>query len=252
MLDRLHAVRMKKQASAPSSEALINRDGVKQDSDACGGEISVQPANPPGPPPPPPKTYGMTIVSLPQVKYDRPNIIEYPEQSGLINYDIYLYGDIGCWDGIFEADVVNILTYAKEGTKIRFFISSCGGSLFAAAKICAALLTTKATTYMTAAGCCASAAALIWCYGKNQTVEPGGYLMFHMSSHGDWGNSESIRMTAEDLVNYVKEICIEPAVKLGVLTEEDAEDLLERRLDIWLDADEVNSRLSNRGSEHAV
>ena len=73
--------------------------------------------------------------------------------------------------------------------------------------------------------------------------------MFHMSSHFDWGNSQAIKINAENTVRYVKEIAIDPLVEQGILTSEDAAYIIDQRRDLWLPSDVLKKRLEMaRGS----
>lgn len=193
-------------------------------------------------PKPPPIKYGMIPIDLPVVEENKPYVMEFEGQDGSKNYDIYMLCDIGYCDG-FATDIINILNHAKSDSTVRFFINSPGGSLEAGAQVCAAMSRTEAETVTIACGMVASAAALIWSYGKKKLVEPGSYIMFHMSSHGDCGNSEDIRSSAENLVEYVKYIALDPVLAMGLLTDPEASDLIEKRMDIYLDSAEITKRL---------
>jgi ATP-dependent protease ClpP protease subunit len=194
------------------------------------------------PQPPPPKLYGMSIINLPLVK-SFPFIIEY--QGDIPSYDVYITTDIGnSADGFYEDNIINILDNAMDGCNVKVYICSYGGDLFSGTRIAAAMLRTKAHVTTIAIGYCCSAAALIWSYGHERVVEPGGYLMFHMASHSDYGNSVGIQQEAGDIVAYVKEVCVKRAIEIGLMSEQDAMDLIERKQDIYYDAWDVHPNSS--------
>ena len=57
------------------------------------------------------------------------------------------------------------------------------------------------------------------------------------------GNSRAIQIQAENTVRYVKEIAIDPLVEQGILTPEEAETIIDRRRDLWLDSVTLSVRL---------
>ena len=143
----------------------------------------------------------------------------------------------------YYAELLTLLRTIKKPTQVHIFISSPGGSLGTGAMIASAIKNCEAEVTTIAIGVIASAAALIWSYGHRKVAIDGSVVMFHMSSHGDYGNSTEVAITAMNAVRYVKEVAIDPLVAEGLLTAEEAETIIDRRQDLWLDSTQINERL---------
>ena len=146
----------------------------------------------------------------------------------------------------YYAEAVTLLNTLTSQSNVTVRIGSNGGSLYAGAIIANAVKTSKAKVTTIACGVVASAAALIWSYGQTRLVEDGSVLLFHMSSHCDWGNSEGIRITAENTVHYVKVVAVDPLVEQGILTIDEAEALIDKRQDVLIDSNTMRERLEKQ------
>ena len=169
-------------------------------------------------------------------------IIELPNDDNTNDYVVYLFGGVR-YSSDYYAELTMLLKTVSASSTIEIFISSPGGSLAAGAIIADAISSSAAQVITIACGMVASAAALIWSYGKIRQVCDGAILLFHMSSHMDWGNSEKIRIDADNIVRYVKEVAIDPIREQGLLTEEEAGILIDNRKDILIDATTMRQRL---------
>lgn len=193
--------------------------------------------------------FGMIPVCLPKPVKGLPMVRESQDKKC---YQICIHDEIPFRQDV-AADIVNILLSATPDTTIEFLLSSPGGSLDAGAQIAAAMAVTKANTKTTAIGWCCSAAALIWTYGKEKHIEPGGYVMFHLASYGDGGHSEDIRRRATECVAHVKEVAIFPLVAQGILTQEEVDSLIEKRIDVSIDAKTFADRMQKfKEASHAA
>lgn len=191
--------------------------------------------------PPEPKYGAVEIPLISGNPNERALVREIPKEGGICDYEVYVMRPI--WGNAFFDDAINILKYASDQTTVTFVCCSPGGELAVAARLVAAMKNTRAKTITIAVGCVASAMALIWTHGQERVVQEGATVMIHMSSHWDWGNSKAIQSKAEFFVRYVKEIAIDPAVALGVLTAEEAELVIDRRQDVYIDSYEMTKRL---------
>jgi len=191
--------------------------------------------------PVPPTRFGMVPVMLPKIPDATPVILKFPNEEKP-KYVVYLHDAIP-FDQKMAIDVVNILMNACAETTVTFLLSSPGGSLDVGCQIAAAMAVTKAHTITKAIGWCCSASALIWTYGKEKCIEPGGYVMFHMSSYVDGGNAEDIRRTAVDSIAYVREIALVPLIAQGIVTDDEIKDLVEKRVDVHIDAKTFAARM---------
>lgn len=191
----------------------------------------------------PPTRFGAIRITLPPDPAKSViSIFERPNDTNTHDYVVYITQYLRA-EGTYYAELLTLLNTAPPSARIEIYIGSPGGSLHTGAMIASAIQTSKATVTTVSMGVVASASALIWSYGHNRIAAPGSVLMFHMSSHGDWDNSKAIAIRAENTVRYVKEVAIDPLVEQGVLTAEEAETIVDRRRDLWLDAETVNARL---------
>lgn len=197
----------------------------------------------PGPSDAPPTRFGATqIVLEPDPEQSKIVIVELPRQAGGFDYVIFINRMIDS-NNVYYAELITLLATLTTASSVVINIGSPGGSLSTGAIIANAVQHCKACVTTVAFGVVASAAALIWSYGHIRHVADGAAVMFHMSSHFDYGNSEEIRLRAESLVLYVKEIAIDPLVRQGILTPEEAEIIVDKRRDLWLDSTVLNARL---------
>lgn len=194
------------------------------------------------PPPPPPTKYGLTPIPLAiDPNESKIDIVEIPE-GGINDYHVRIFSSIS-YETEYYAELVSLLATLTENSTVTIYINSPGGSLDVGAIISNAIQSTKANVITIAIGMVASAACLIWSYGKQRIATNGAILLYHMSSHGDWGNSEKIRIKADHLVRYVKEICVDPMLAQGLLTQDEAASIVDERKDVLIDAIEMTKRL---------
>lgn len=139
-------------------------------------------------------------------------------------------------------DLIRVLETMSSEQTINMFISSPGGCLATTLPICAAMGVCKGTINTVAVGQTASAAALIWSVGHNRYVENGGFLMFHMSSHGDFGNSHFIAESAVHTRDSVIEFAIKPLLNDNLITSNEYQAIIDRK-DVFISAAEMNARL---------
>lgn len=229
MFETLHIL-----GAEPPAPGLENLGTVRLD------DPTPTPSNPNNAPP---TRFGAIKIPM------RPNpdnscitIIEVPNDDNTNDYIVYIFGGIR-YDSSYYAELAMLLATAPASSTIEIYISSPGGSLAAGAIIANAISSSAAQVTTIACGMVASAAALIWSYGKVRKVCDGAVLLFHMSSHMDWGNSEKIRIEADNVVRYVKEVAIDPIRAQGLLTEEEASILVDNRKDILIDAATMRQRL---------
>lgn len=194
-------------------------------------------------PKPPPTRFGATRILLPK----DPNtsvitILEQQNDQKTNDYIVYISSGIRC-ENVYYAELLTLLRTLTSDSKVDIYISSPGGSLHTGAAIANAVKTSRASVTTIAVGIVASAAALIWSYGHNRVATEGSVVMFHMSSHGDYDNSKAIQVRAANTVRYVKEVAVDPLVEEGLLTPDEAETIIDKRRDLWLDSTTLNARL---------
>jgi ATP-dependent protease ClpP protease subunit len=211
-------------------------------------ESTAEPSAPEAPKEPPMR-FGAIKIPLDTEPYPSViNISEIPNATNTNDYIVFINGGIR-GSSCFYAELITLLDTLTEESTVVTYINSPGGSLYTGSMIASAMKNSKAKVITIARGVVASAAALIWSYGQERQVEDSSIILFHMSSHFDWGNSEAIRINADNTVRYVKEIAIDPMVEQGILTDQEAEDIIDRRRDVLIDAFEMRKRLEALNEE---
>ena len=140
------------------------------------------------------------------------------------------------------ADIIQILASATPDVTVVFYLSGPGGNANVAARVVSAMQTTSATVKTYALGQCASSSALMWAYGHERYVEPGTCLIFHMSLHGDHGNTDVVHDSALIIQKYVRSLLLNAKIRGTVLYEDEIKGILEDHRDIYLDADTCAAR----------
>ena len=196
-------------------------------------------------PAPPPMRFGAIRIPMEEDGWDsKIRIKEFPNINNANDYIVILNGEIPS-DNRYFAELVTLLETLTEASTVIIRICSPGGSLGSGSVISSAIIKCKAKVITVACGVVASAAALIWSYGHERRVEDQAVILFHMSSHMSWGNSELIRITADNLVRYVKEVAIDPMVAQGLLTHDESEAIIDKRQDVLIPASIMKVRLEN-------
>lgn len=201
-------------------------------------------------PPAPEVRFGATRVSLPNIPSGTP-YIQAVHRDGVEtqtpDYEVFFIGAIGGGgSGAHQSyiDLKLILETATPEQKITIFISSCGGDANTGFAVGSAMSSSAAQVETVGIGPVCSAGTVIWMAGKTRRMQPGSYLMQHMSSHMDWGNSAAMGHLATSLAAYIREVALEPLNRMGILTSSEVEDITERRKDIFLTAAEVTRRMT--------
>lgn len=140
--------------------------------------------------------------------------------------------------------LLDILYHATDKDVIELNIASPGGYINTATQICSAILMCKGLVIGHASGMCASAGSLIWSVCHQVSVGDFALFMWHMSNHGDSGNSIEIRDNADRQVTYVRDTLLSISLKRGFITEEEVNDICTKiNHCVWISADEMRERL---------
>lgn len=146
------------------------------------------------------------------------------------------------------AQAVNILYQANRGDQVKIILVTPGGAVSTGCVMADAILSSKAEVTGIANGECASCGAFILGVCDNIEVRPWGSVMFHGSSHFDMGKTATVKERAENTLAYI-EYLYSGFIKRGLLTEEEYLRLRDKKEDIYLSAEELNSRLGGKSNE---
>lgn len=138
--------------------------------------------------------------------------------------------------------IVHLLGNAVEGDEVIFNIFSYGGSVCTGCMIINAIMNTKAKVTTVAYGLCASIAAMIWSCGHDRVVEDNATIMYHMPSGCVYGKTADNEEESRHIQSYFAEFMAE--VTKGILTKEELDKIIGRRMDLFLPADTIKARMA--------
>lgn len=141
----------------------------------------------------------------------------------------------------YHQAIVQLLD-AKEQDDVTIYICSPGGSIAAALQLLSAMKCCKAKITTVATGIAASCGAFVFAHGDVLKMGPAAKVMFHGSSVSSvGGNTVMVGEELQALTKKVGEI-IRPAVDKGLITQEEYENMLEKKSDIFLGYNELLER----------
>jgi ATP-dependent protease ClpP protease subunit len=129
-----------------------------------------------------------------------------------------------------------------ETVTIEMDIYCPGGCTAAMSQILSAMHACKAKIITTILGIAASAGAVIWSEGDEVRITPGAIAMFHTSR----GSIAGKTIDMADMASYFSESihnCISKAHAKGILTDEEMNDIVQKRKDVYLTYDMLVERL---------
>lgn len=171
----------------------------------------------------------MKVVGDPVVIYDYP-----------INGEI---GEVSKYQGLFD-----VLHTATENDMVLLHITTPGGSLLTAQKICAEIASAVCTVVGVVVGECASAGTLIALSCDSLDIDPDASFLFHTMSYGTEGMAPHIESYVEHSKEVMQRLCERHYT--GILTEEEIKSLL-RGDQLWLFGDEVKNRIDELRKKEA-
>ena len=141
-------------------------------------------------------------------------------------------------------DLLECLSTMKSNDTIIITIDSPGGYIHTGVLICTHIKACKGTVITRAVGLCASAGSLIWSAGDICEVESTALMMWHMSSHGDMGNSIAIKNEATIQVHFVKNVLLQASMEKGHITQEEIDRICtDPDATVYISATEMQKRI---------
>ncbi len=156
-------------------------------------------------------------------------------------YEYYLSEEIG--DPADYADWFQEMRNTRGSDVIKIHINSPGGDLFTTIQFLQVLSETEAHIICSVEGSCMSAATLIFLAANEFQIAPHSLFMFHNYSGASFGKGGEMY---DNLIHERKwsEKLLMDAYS-GFLTKAEIHSLLSNK-DIWMDTDEVATRLKKR------
>lgn len=164
----------------------------------------------------------------------------FSNKSLVQQHDLYLTGEIGPADQY--TDWFELLRNASKSDIIRIHINSYGGDLFTAVQLMRCITESEGNIIASVEGACMSAATMVFLQADTFEVSEHSAFMFHNYSGISIGKGGE--MFAQ--VSFEKKLFDKLMNKVysEFLSENEIKDILEGR-DLWLDGDEVITRLKS-------
>jgi len=141
--------------------------------------------------------------------------------------------------------LLEVLYSMGEDDIIEILIDSPGGYINTGATIATAIRSCKGRVITHAVGLCASSGSLIWSAGHECVCSSMATFMWHMSSHGSYGNSITVQRDAEAQVDFVRKVFLDISFKKGHITREEVDRICSVPDEaVWITAEEMNRRLA--------
>lgn len=185
-----------------------------------------------------------TIQRMPPTKAGNITMVVDPDTSKRVFF-CNIFSAILTIDPYME--LIETLINATEQDVIILNITSPGGNVDVGIQIIHHISNTKAKVVGIGIGLVASIAAVIWSTCHVRKVTPNAILMYHMPSGVNWGKTADIAEQTQNIQLYFKNLlCM---MTRGILNDEDLENIVINRKDIYLPAEIVNARLRTIGQQ---
>ena len=156
-------------------------------------------------------------------------------------YEFYISGDI--LEPEQYIDWFDTIRNTTPNDVVRLYINSMGGELFTAIQFMSVIKNCTSTVMIDVEGACMSAATMIMLSTENIEVSDNSMFMFHNYSGAAIGKGGEMydnivheRLWSERLLRDVYD---------GFLEEDEINQILDNK-DIWMDSEQVRTRLKNR------
>lgn len=171
-----------------------------------------------------------------------PTLPIYSSQNTSTTYKVFIDEEIK--SPSYYRNLTYTLDNASPNDDIIFHINSPGGNVYAGLQLYNGILNTEANTVAILEGMCVSAATFFPMACDSVMVMNGSFMMLHAASFGAIGDMKSI-MDDVTFRNKELEKMIHRVYK-DFLTEEEIEDMIQNKREVWMSDEEVSRRLRAR------
>lgn len=140
-----------------------------------------------------------------------------------------------------------VLDRLTERDVVSMFICSPGGAIAGGMCLIAAMNNCKAFITTIGMGMIASMGSAIWMYGDKLLAMPLCQIMYHMSSGMTMGNSLMGKHENGEIAAFMNDVYFRRALKLGILTPEEVDNIHAIKQDVYITAEEFNRRMAAKG-----
>ncbi len=176
-------------------------------------------------------------------EYEGHKHLGYSERTKTIN-QVKVYLDEPIMTPKYYRGVVDKVTSLDEEDLLIYYVQSIGGRMDGLISLIEANRQCNAEIYCVIMGECHSAASMFALSCPNISVSPSASMMIHFVSFGAGGKASDIKANVDHTLdfcsNYFRNIYE------GFLTEDEILACVESGKEIWLQSDEIITRLENR------
>lgn len=138
--------------------------------------------------------------------------------------------------------LLRLLPQLPEGYRVDILIDSPGGNLTTAIDIVTAMQNTKATCRAVGMGKVQSAGSFVFAFAPRRCVLPGAVFMYHGPILTLSGNSGQVGDYVTSIDSYTQ-LLLDRSCKLGIVTEEERQQIINDRTSIYLTGAKVVERI---------
>lgn len=171
---------------------------------------------------------------------DTPSFIKTTKQE-MVSHQVFLDSDIG--EPAQYRDLINLLYVCSDLTEFNIFVNSSGGQLNSASAIIEAIKACDGKVRAIITGECHSAASMIALNCHEIIVCDSAHALIHTASYGTGGSAGNVKAHTDFSTKYINKLI--DTTYTGFLSASEIEEI-KKGVEIWLDADEIRARLTNR------
>jgi len=157
-------------------------------------------------------------------------------------YKIHINGALE--DHTQVEDVITVLDLAEEHDRVTIYLSSPGGNVDVGNSIIHAMEKCRAEIYVVGSGSICSMAPFILFSADGFELEPYTSVMFHSISFGQYAEGVDVEKYAKFVNRKAKQMFTDRLE--GFFSKEEIDNILDRKDEIWMDADEFVERFEKR------
>ena len=159
-----------------------------------------------------------------------------------VEYKIHINGELV--DHAQIEDVITVLDLAEEQDRVTIYLSSPGGNVDVGNSIVHAMEKCRAEIYVVGSGSICSMAPFILFSADGFELEPYTSVMFHSISFGQYAEGVDVEKYAKFVNRKAKQMFTDRLE--GFFSKEEIDNILDRKDEIWMDADEFVERFEKR------
>lgn len=172
------------------------------------------------------------------------------QKEEIISTIYHVYIDDYIVDIGYYQNVISILNNANEDDVVVFHLSTDGGVVDTAVAICNAIRATEAKTISIIRTRAISAGTFFVMTTDSVIVMPHSFMMFHPAQYGVSDDMKNVKNFVSFQDNRLKLIFQD--FYDGFFTDKEINDMVENRMEVWMDENEIIDRLKKRDKHQEI